>query len=114
MTLEDLLRKKPRASCSKKTSKEEKKKLQPIEEPPVKLQETVPSEPEDPEPEVPLVRKRSKTPKEKWITIKEPLPPTMPKAAVIEGKGKDKMVEPPAKKQKMTIIPDPRQAPPAP
>ena len=74
----------------------------------------MPSKPENPEPKSPHVRKRSKTPQEKGVTIKEPLPPTNTKAPMVEGKGKSKLVEPPSKKQKMTLIPDPRQAPPAP
>ena len=112
MHLEDLLRKKTRSSRSKKTHKEEKKKLPTITKPPVATHETVPSEPEDPEPEIPLVRKKSKTPKEKGVTIKEPFPPTVPKAAPVEGKGKGKLTEPPAKRQKMIVVPDPEQAPP--
>lgn len=113
MHLKDLLRKKMRSSRSKKKTKEEKKKLRPIVEPPVSTHETAPSEPEDLEPEIPLVRKKSKTPKEKDVTIKEPLPTTKPKVAKVEGKGKGKQVEPPAKRKKMTVIPDPRQTPPA-
>ena len=44
----------------------------------------------------------------------KPLHPTKPKAIFVEGKGKDKVVEPPSEKQKLTVIPDPRQALPAP
>ena len=99
--LEDLLRKKTRSNRTKKTHKEEKKKLPTIVEPPVSAHETVPCEPEDPEPEIPLVRKKSQAPKEKGVTIKEPFPPTVPKVAMVEGKGKEKLEGPPAKKQKL-------------
>ena len=113
MPFEDLLRKNTRSNLTKKDAKEEKKKLPTIAEPPVSTHETVPSELEDPELEIPLVRKKSKTPKEKGVMIKEPLPPTKPKVAEVEGKGKGKLVEPPAKRQKMTVKHDPGQAPPA-
>ena len=36
----------------------------------------------------------------------------MSKAKHVEGKGKDKVVEPTSKRQKMTVIPDPQSTPP--
>ena len=53
-------------------------------------------------------RRNPKPLRKKGVTIKEPLPPTKPKVAEVEGKGKGKQVEPPAKRQKMTMISDPR------
>ena len=105
MPLEDFLQKKSKPSLSRRVSKKDKKKLATIPEPPVHTQEVLPFEPEDVEDEVPLVRKKSKAPKEKGVTIKEPLPPTKPKVVEVEGKRKDKVVEPPPKKQKLTHAP---------
>ena len=91
MPFEDLLRKKTMLNRTKKDAKEEKKKLPTIVEPPVSTHEIVPSEPEDPKPEVPRVRKKSKTPKEKGVTIKEPpLSPLCPKSSLSKVKGRVK------------------------
>ena len=103
--LEDLVRKKPGASKSIKTQI-------PIAEKPLEaIPENILSDPEDLEPEVPLIRKRSKTPrtpKPKGISINEPTPSPKPKDKPVEGKGKGKVVEPPPKRQKMTVIPNPQ------
>ena len=107
--LEDLVRKKPRASKSIKTQT-------PIAEKPLEaIPEIILSDPEDLEPEVPLIRKRSKTPrtpKPKGISINEPTPSPKPKDKPVEGKGKGKADEPPSKRQKITVTPNPQPTPP--
>ena len=98
MPLEDFLKKDPKPSRTRGVSKKDKKKLYTIPEPPTHVQEVPPSEPEDIEEEVPLVRKKSKTPTEKGVTFQEPLPPKIPKVREVEGKGKEKADEPTPKK----------------
>ena len=107
--LEDLIRKKPRAS---KTSKAQ---TPAAEKPLAAIPEIVLSDPEDVEPEIPLIRKKPKTPrtpKPKGISINEPTPSPKPKDKPVEGKGKGKAVEPPPKRQKLTVIPNPQLKPP--
>ena len=94
MPLEDFLQKEPRPSRTRRVRKKEQKKLDTIPEPPAHTPEVPPSEPEDVEEEVPLVWKKSKTPTEKGVTFKEPLPPKKPKVREVEGKGKEKTDEP--------------------
>ena len=65
-------------------------------EPPAQL----PSEPEDAEVEIPLVRKSSKPPAAKGVVFKVPPPPVPAKRPEPEGKGKEKVVERASKKQK--------------
>ena len=98
MPLEDFLKKDPKPSRTRRVRKKDKKTLDTIPEPPTHVQEVPPSEPEDIEEEIPLVRKKSKTPTEKGVTFKEPLPPTKPKVTEVEGKGKEKADEPTPKK----------------
>ena len=112
MALEDFLKKDPKPSRTRRVRKKDKKKLDTIPEPPTQIQEILPSEPEDAEVEVPLVRKSSKTPTVKGIAFKEPLPPTKPKMPEVEGKGKEKADEPTSKKQKLTHIPSQSPAEP--
>lgn len=59
MALEDLLKKKPKYSRSKKVAKVEKKKLSITPEPHAPIQEVSLPEPEDAEEEVPLEQKKS-------------------------------------------------------
>lgn len=105
MDLEDFLKKDPKPSRTRRIRKKDKKKLYTIREPPTQIQEVHPSEPDDVEEEVPLVRKKPKTPTEKGVTFKEALPPMKPKMAEVEGKGKEKVIEPTPKKQKLTHTP---------
>ena len=105
MPLEDFLKKDPKPSRTRRVRKKDKKKLDTIPEPPTHVQEVPPSEPKDIEEEVPLVWKKSKTPTEKGVTFKEPLPPKNPKVTEFEGKGKDNVIEPMPKKKKLTHTP---------
>ena len=98
MALEDFLKKDPKPPRTRRVRKKEKKTPTPIQEVP-------PSEPEDVEVEVPLIRKSSKTPVAKGVTFREPLPLAPPKVPEVEGKGKGKIDEPAPKKQKVAHIP---------
>ena len=94
MALEDFLKKDPKPRRTKRVRKKEKQTPTPIQEVP-------PSEPEDAEVEVLLVRKSYKTPATKGVTFKEPFPPAPTKVPEVEGKGKEKIIEPASKKQKV-------------
>ena len=76
MGLEDFLKKDPKPRRTRRVRKRDK-------ETPTPIQEVPPSEPEDAEVEVPLIRKSSKTPAAKGVTFKEPLPPAPPKVPEI-------------------------------
>ena len=98
MGLEDFLKKDPKPSRTSRVRKKDK-------ETPTPIQEVPPSEPEDAEVEVPLTRKSSKTPAAKGVTFKEPPPPAPTKLPEVEGKGKEKVIEPVSKKQKVAHTP---------
>ena len=98
MALEDFLKKDPKPRRTRRVRKKEKQTPTPIQEVP-------PSEPEDAEVEVPLIRKSSKTPAAKGVTFREPLPLAPPKVPEVKGKGKEKIDEPASKKQKVAHTP---------
>ena len=101
--LEDLVRKKPRAS---KTSKAQ---TPAAEKPLAAIPEIVLSDPKDVEPKVPLIRKKPKTPrtpKPKGISINEPTSLLKLKDKPVGGKGKGKVDEPPSKRQKIVDTPN--------
>ena len=102
MGLVDLLEKDPKPRRSRRVRKKDDET--PIPNQGVPPSEP-PSEPEDAEVEVPLVRKSSKTPAAKGVVFKVPPPPAPTKLPEVEGKGKEKVIEPVSKKQKSTHTP---------
>ena len=119
MTIEDILRKRAKSSSTEKTTRADRKKKTPITEPEVPspiqdapLPELDAPPPEPEAPKKPKLPKKTNTQKEKGIIFKDVVPQVKTNLAPAGDKGKGVLEEPspPAKRQKMTVVPDPRQA----